>query len=121
MSLHKATADPERWEAQLKKWATKNRNYRKQRRKTSPEFVKHTAQECTKYTLKKQEKLAGRPKPKYCEICGHDRRLSWDHDHETKLFRGWICQRCNAALGMTRDSVEILKKLIAYLEQSRHV
>lgn len=67
----------------------------------------------------KREALAGRPKPKTCEICGRsDRRIHWDHDHQTMKFRGWICSNCNVALGMVEDSTETLKKLVTYLEQN---
>lgn len=34
-----------------------------------------------------------------CEICGKVKRLYLDHDHETKQPRGWLCARCNQALG----------------------
>lgn len=60
----------------------------------------------------------GRPKPRGCEVCGsEDHRINWDHNHQTGAFRGWICHDCNLALGMVRDSVPHLKKLIVYLEQ----
>src|ERR1035441_7152450 len=37
----------------------------------------------------KREALAGRPRPDSCEICGAITKsaLSWDHDHQTGLFR----------------------------------
>ena len=38
-----------------------------------------------------------------------------DHDHETGLVRGLLCQRCNKALGMVNDDTEILDGLILYL------
>ena len=34
-----------------------------------------------------------------CEICGKVVYLRYDHDHETGLFRGWLCMTCNAKLG----------------------
>lgn len=47
--------------------------------------------------------------------------VAWcaDHDHKTGKFRGVLCQRCNHALGLVGDSVELLKKLIKYLEKDR--
>src|SRR5271169_1298590 len=51
--------------------------------------------------------LAGRPLPDVCELCGEappaDRMLSFDHDHTTGGFRGWICARCNTVLGHVGD------------------
>lgn len=50
------------------------------------------------------------PKPKMicCPVCRDtitvSRQIQCDHDHETKEFRGWICERCNRALGNTDDN-----------------
>ena len=65
-----------------------------------------------------------RPKPEQCEICGAfgdetRKRLCYDHDHKTGKFRGWICQRCNTALGMVKDNAETLIALAEYLKKSR--
>lgn len=73
--------------------------------------------------LSKSQKLeikAGRQKPEKCEICKipssfHKKGLYFDHDHKTGKFRGWICIRCNFALGYAQDNIEILKKMIEYL------
>ncbi len=43
------------------------------------------------------------------------KRLAIDHCHITKKIRGLLCQNCNSALGLFRESVEILKSAIAYL------
>lgn len=37
----------------------------------------------------------------------------------TGVFRGWLCQNCNRALGYVHDSVELLQKMIEYLNTSR--
>lgn len=58
-----------------------------------------------------------RPKPALCESgCG---RLATDldHCHLTGLFRGWLCNQCNSALGFTKDQPAILRSLAAYLER----
>lgn len=41
-----------------------------------------------------------------------------DHDHATGKVRGLLCQNCNRALGMVKDSVEVLLRLGVYLERS---
>lgn len=69
--------------------------------------------------LERQLKQAGRPKPQNCEICSSIGIICFDHDHSTGLFRGWICKPCNTALGMAKDDIEILQKLIIYLEKSK--
>lgn len=72
-----------------------------------------------KYTLKIQEGNAGREKPRYCEVCGNDGKICYDHDHKTGNFRGWICGGCNRALGMVRDNPKTLRLLADYLESSK--
>jgi len=47
------------------------------------------------------------------------KRLSLDHDHVTGKFRGWLCGSCNSALGMAKESKEILLGLIQYLKSSK--
>jgi hypothetical protein len=63
-----------------------------------------------------------------CKICGlkestYRKRLSIDHDHSCcpdskscgKCVRGLLCHHCNAGLGNTKDSIQILQKMIDYL------
>lgn len=39
-----------------------------------------------------------------CPICREFcEALQFDHDHDTRLFRGWICGPCNRGLGALRD------------------
>lgn len=71
-----------------------------------------------------QKKQAPRPKPEICEVCGTfagsgKAGIHYDHDHKTGLFRGWLCGRCNVALGMVKDNSETLVALSEYLIKSR--
>ena len=61
-------------------------------------------------------RLAGRPKPIKCEVCERIGRICFDHDHKTGKFRGWICWKCNATLGMVNDNPMLLYKLAKYLK-----
>lgn len=64
-----------------------------------------------------------------CAICGYEedikssrgrtRRLVIDHDHETGIVRDLLCNRCNKALGLFRDEVEILLAAAQYLVKHR--
>lgn len=40
-----------------------------------------------------------------------------DHDHEKRMFRGWLCHNCNSALGMLGDSPTIIKRAYNYLKE----
>ncbi len=58
-----------------------------------------------------------------CAVCGISeneltRRLHIDHDHISGKFRGWLCTNCNCALGLMKDSCELLTKLALYAEQN---
>ena len=54
-----------------------------------------------------------------CAICGRKpspvRRLHVDHEHSSGRIRGLLCAACNPALGLFRDSEELLIKAITYL------
>ena len=57
-----------------------------------------------------------------CAICSAppgERRLGWDHCHETGQGRGILCHRCNVGIGMFRDDPELLTAAIEYLQLSR--
>ena len=67
------------------------------------------------YSNSYRNKTAPRLKPEYCEICGRTGQICFDHDHKTGKFRGWICLKCNSALGMVEDKPEILIEMIKYI------
>lgn len=58
---------------------------------------------------------------RHCEICGlHesqlDKRLHLDHCHATGVFRGFLCSKCNRALGLLGDTADGLARALKYLE-----
>jgi hypothetical protein len=65
----------------------------------------------------KMWEIAGRPRAEFCELCGKQEMTVFDHCHNSELFRGWICDRCNKTLGLVYDDIELLKKMISYLEK----
>lgn len=59
-----------------------------------------------------------------CHVCGVPeleltRKLCVDHCHETGLFRGHLCGRCNSVLGMLEDSQDLLVALGTYLDKTK--
>lgn len=71
-----------------------------------------------------RRKNAPRPMPDQCEVCGSFKEefkkkvLCYDHCHKTNKFRGWLCMRCNFALGLVKDNIETLQGLIEYLRKN---
>jgi hypothetical protein len=54
-----------------------------------------------------------------CAVCERKHtevRLGRDHVHWSTLFRDWLCDRCNCALGHATDDPGIIQLLIDYLE-----
>ncbi len=56
-----------------------------------------------------------------CAICSssppdhHKKRLNIDHCHTTGRIRGLLCDACNRALGLLKDSPDLMLKAISYL------
>lgn len=69
------------------------------------------------FDLGRQEGLAGRPRPKLCEVCDNEGTICFDHCHATEKFRGWICLQCNLALGLAKDNPATLRALADYLDR----
>ncbi len=58
-----------------------------------------------------------------CHICGVpetecNRALSLDHNHETGELRGWLCGRCNVAIGLLGDNAGGLYNALWYLSHT---
>lgn len=63
-----------------------------------------------------------RPEPPVCECCGgppdYRKALSLDHCHVTGVFRGWLCGKCNTAIGKLGDDKPGLLRAVAYLDRA---
>lgn len=46
---------------------------------------------------------------------GNVKRLAVDHRHKDGKVRGLLCQRCNQAIGLLREDLSLIKKVIKYL------
>lgn len=64
-----------------------------------------------------------------CYICGsegfiigvnnHNEKLAVDHCHNTGKVRKLLCHNCNRALGLMKDSPELLRAAAAYIEEHK--
>ncbi len=70
---------------------------------------------CKKYGITLEQYLA---MSKTCEICGTDKLLVIDHDHDTGLVRGTLCVKCNTGIGYFMESVPNLKAAIRYVQHT---
>lgn len=52
-----------------------------------------------------------------CACCNERAAVDVDHCHDTGKVRGLLCRSCNVGLGQLGDSVEGLRRAIAYLEK----
>jgi hypothetical protein len=63
-----------------------------------------------------------RETPRRCECCGGPGgklAMALDHCHSTGAFRGWLCGKCNCAIGKLGDNEEGLQRALAYLQTFR--
>ena len=85
----------------------------------TPDRLAKRCRTCVLETLySSKHKGATRVKPQNCELCRRKKPLCYDHDHETKKFRGWICAGCNSAIGKLGDNIEGVRRALSYLEQN---
>jgi hypothetical protein len=57
-----------------------------------------------------------------CLICQRHqtilkKRLFVDHDHQSNEIRGLLCQRCNFAIGLLDESMEIFMRALDYINK----
>ncbi len=56
-----------------------------------------------------------------CAICGdlspEGKKLNIDHNHKTGKIRELLCRNCNLALGLLKDSFEVVEKAFLYLKK----
>jgi hypothetical protein len=108
----------------LKSWCkTCSHSYTKELNKKNPD-VKREWYLKTKYGLTLEqwvllfEQQGGR-----CAICftfepnGRYDTFHVDHDHNTGVIRGLLCDSCNRGIGLLKDSTTVLKSAVSYLER----
>ncbi len=89
--------------------------YHKEKRDSDPDKTRGYSVKA-QYGITLEEYNKCMSKSKVCEICGTDKRLCYDHNHNTGEFRGVLCHWCNSALGDFKDNKKILLNAIKFLE-----
>ena len=70
--------------------------------------------------LRQIHKLAP-AKGEFCDCCHKkvgSKNLQLDHCHDKKVFRGWICNKCNFGLGNFGDTERGIMKALEYLRRA---
>jgi recombination endonuclease VII len=95
--------------------------------KKNPDALRRSSLSCRKHRLKKKYKLTPESwdfkfqvQGQCCDICKTKEpgKKGWstDHDHSTEKTRSILCAFCNPALGLFKDSPELLRKAADYIE-----
>ena len=109
--------DPEKYRNYDRKWRAKNIE-----RSRLKDIVKKHNISYEEYLemMKKQNGLCAmcsKPEKRRSRTKGQICRLAVDHNHATGKIRELLCHGCNQVIGHAKESVEILKKAILYLEK----
>lgn len=89
----------------------------------------HLKQRALRMGLNVNDFWESQENPPLCEGCGvqttvaeglvEGNDLTYDHNHATGQFRGFLCRICNRVLGQMGDDPEKLRKLAEYAERTR--
>lgn len=111
----------ERIDRYSKRWVAENREKLQVYRKEYGLKVKYGMD------LKQYAKMLYDQK-EVCAICeqketrqlkGKLQSLAVDHDHRTGKVRGLLCCSCNRAIGMFRESLQVIKRAVLYMERNK--
>ena len=91
-------------------------------RKDGTTIYKWSCSSCEGYMGRLRKQLRKEHKPpedSRCQVCNKQATpLLLDHDHQTDLFRGYLCNACNLGIGNFLDDPTLLRAAIHYLEKS---
>lgn len=117
----------ERQKERKREWAAKNKAKVRQHTR---EWFAANPDKVQKYKFKDRIRKLANPdevtaKPEVCDSCGsagtrHGKvggGIHLDHCHTKNTFRGWLCAKCNFALGLLDDDPVKIQKLILYLSR----
>ena len=81
-----------------------------------------TRQYRVKYNMTREDRDSMIKSQNYqCAICGYffksEKHTHIDHCHTTGKIRGILCSYCNMAIGLLKDSTEIIENAAKYLKK----
>jgi hypothetical protein len=109
--------DPDYYNRQSRNWRRSNPD------RNSANFRKSQLKRNFGITSEEYESMAKNQNDR-CLVCGAHRDslkrdLAVDHCHITGKVRGLLCSRCNTGIGLLKDSPEVLKSALRYLENGK--
>ncbi len=105
------TENPDKLRNQARKWCNRNPERAKLSRRKSHLRRKYGL------SIAEYDAMSERQQNK-CAICKEETKLVVDHCHATGKVRGLLCDECNRAIGLLKDSADNFKSAISYLEVS---
>lgn len=110
-------------EKPLNEFAVNRKFYREDLPEKHYEIRRPTCNSCR--SLKKgidlkDKKFYNRPEKLQCPICEDNVEGSYarlDHCHKTGKIRGWLCDNCNTAIGKLKESPEVLRRALEWVEK----
>jgi len=102
--------NPEVWNKQNSRHSLKRRY-----NLSENDFIKLKIKQNNKCGICQNEETAFDPRWK------KTRNLSVDHDHKTGKVRGLLCTRCNTAIGLLKEDVNLFQQSINYLNGVKQI
>lgn len=107
------------------RYREQDKNYQKEYRKTDKWKNSNLKRRLDMYKLSHESYEIFLEEQNYsCAICKtHISELSRstldiDHDHNTGIVRGLLCNSCNRGLGLFKDNVSLIMSAVKYLKKS---
>ena len=111
----------EHYETYLKPWQNRNKEKLQKYRKDADLYKRYglRLEEYNKLLVEQSAVCAicHQPETQIHPKSGLPYQLSVDHCHKTDKVRALLCSRCNRTLGMVTDDVELLQKMIIYIQK----